>query len=278
MPTTPVQQAVGNTFQDAGYGTVDNRFYSRGPLAAVLIRDYLGASTNISPYVQGGSGPVLNWTPLTADGQLRTDLFADVLIGGNWYINTAPNQGFWRIGAIDEKGGIDRKGAIKHDDEMILQSNFPFDTDLTGEGKTIAFSGVEAFKPAMVRLKLNLPLSNLVTGANLVEDVGQPNYVISKPVDADSVNRQILCVFARPRPGGYIYSVEGYPLVKLTDIGTEKRSKTDSDSASLTFTALPSPFHTDVDPTNPTSPQVVQAFYTQWIGGTGWTSMFEHGS
>lgn len=276
-PSFLTQQAVGNTFQNAGYGIVDNRFYSRGPLAAVLIRDNNGANTNISPYVQGGSGPVLNWTPMAADGQLRTDLFADVQIAGEWYMNTAPNEGFWRIGAIDEKGGIERKSAVKHDDQMILQSLFSFDTDMTGKGKTVAFSGIEAFKPTMLRLKMNLPLAG-ATGISIVEDVGQPNYSLSQPVEPYDVNYQILLVFARPRPGGYIYSVEGYPLVKQTDLGAEKRSKTDADASSFTFTALPDPFHTNIDPLNPTSSQVVPAFWTQWIGGSAWSAMYEHGS
>ncbi len=277
-PSFLTQQAVGNTFQNAGYGVVDNRFYSRGPLAAVLIRDNMGLNTNISPYVQGGSGPVLNWTPLSADGQLRTDLFADVQVDGQWYMNTAPNEGFWRIGAIDERGGIERKSAVKHDDQMILQSLFAFDTDMTGKGKTVAFHGIEAFKPAMMRLKMNLPLANLTTGVSIVEDVGQPNYSLSQPVEPYDVNYQILCVFARPRPGGYIYSVEGYPLVKQTDIGAEKRSKTDADAFPLTFTAMPDPWHTNVDPTNPLSPIVVPAFWTQWIGGSAWSAMYESGS
>ncbi len=277
-PSFLTQQAVGNTFQNAGFGVVDNRFYSRGPLAAVLIRDNMGLNTNISPYVQGGSGPVLNWTPLSADGQLRTDLFADVQVDGQWYMNTAANEGFWRIGAIDERGGIERKSAVKHDDQMILQSLFAFDTDMTGKGKTVAFHGIEAFKPAMMRLKMNLPLANLTTGVSIVEDVGQPNYSLSQPVEPYDVNYQILCVFARPRPGGYIYSVEGYPLVKQTDIGAEKRSKTDADAFPLTFTAMPDPWHTNVDPTNPLSPIVVPAFWTQWIGGSAWSAMYESGS
>jgi hypothetical protein len=270
------QPTTGNDFSDAGYGTVDNRFYDRGPLACVLIRDNRGAATSISPYI-AGTPPTLNWSPLAKDGNLRTDLFADVQVGGNWFINTVQNEGWWRIGAFEEKAGPDRKGSIKHDDQMILQSNFPFDTDLTGEGKTIAFTGIESLKPMMTRLKMNLPLADSA-GHSLVEDVGDPGYVISKPVDAESVDRQILCVFARKRPGGFIYHIEGYPLVKLTDIGAQKRSKIDPDATALTFTALPDPFHTDISPTDSTHMTVVPAFYSEWIGGGAWNTLFEHGS
>ncbi len=125
---------------------------------------------------------------------------------------------------------------------------------------------------------MNLPLAILNTGVSIVEVVGQPNYSLSQPVEPYDVNYQILCVFARPRPGGYIYSVEGYPLVKQTDIGAEKRSKTDADAFPLTFTAMPDPWHTNVDPTNPLSPIVVPAFWTQWIGGSAWSAMYESGS
>lgn len=270
------QPSTGTTFSDGGFGAIDNRFYSRGPLACVLVRDNRGAATNISPFV-GGSPPVLNWSPFAADGQLRKDLFADVQRNGEWFVNTEPNEGWWRIGAFDERNGPDRKGSIKHDDQMVLQSNFPFDTDLTGEGITIQFTGIEALKPMMVRLRMNLPLSD-DDGNSLVEDIGEPGYVVSKPVDADAIDRQILCVFARKRPGGFIYTVEGYPLVKLTDIGSSKRSKTDPDASALTFTALPDPFHTDISAADPDSGLVAPAFYSQWIGGDAWGAMFEHGS
>jgi len=274
----PAVPTTGIDWRDGGFGTVDNRFYMRGHLACVAVRDNRGSATNISPYTAGTSGPQLNWSPIAADGQLRSDLFADRLVNGNWFINTSPNEGFWRIGAFDERNGPERKGAIKHDDQMILQSNFPFDTDLTGEGITIQFTALEMLKPHMVRLRMNLPLADNA-GISLVEDVGQPSYVVSKPVDADSIDRQVLCIFARKRPGGFVILVEAYPLVKLTDIGTLKGSKTDADAASLTFTALPDPFHTDLDNSvDPGVAQVIPAFYSQWIGGTAWMSMYEHGS
>ena len=109
---TLTQPNTGNTFQSGNYGLVDNRFYQRGPLASVLIRDNLGSVTNISPYT---SGPTLNFTPFAKDGNLRTDLFADQLVSGNWFLNTSPNMGFWRIGAFDERGGPDRKGSTDED-------------------------------------------------------------------------------------------------------------------------------------------------------------------
>lgn len=262
--------ATGTTFKEGGFGVVDNRFYSRGPLAAILIRDNRGAATDISPYA-AGSPPTVNWSPLAQDGNLRDDLFAMVRVDGEWVTNSETNEGWWLIGALDEGNGPDRQPNISQDNAMILQSNFPFDTDLTGEGIDIQFTGVEVFKPLMQRLRMNIPLSD-TDGVAIVEDPGA-DMVLSKPVDADTVDRQLLLVFSKKRPGGYIYSVEGYPLVKLTDIGNYKRSKTDPDAASLTYTVLPDPYHVDIDPTDPDSGEVVPVLYSQWMGGSGWTSL-----
>jgi hypothetical protein len=270
------QPLTGTSWKEGGYSTVDNRFYDRGPLACVAFRDNRGEHTNISPYI-AGTPPVLNWSPFAVDGQLRDDLFADVLVDGEWFINTDPNEGWWRVGAFDEKSGPDRKGSIKHDDQMILQSNFPYDTDLVAEGKTIQFTPIETRKPSTMRLRFNLPVSD-ADGNSIVEDVGAPGYVLSKPVDADTVDRQFLCIFARKRPQGYLYTVEVYPLVKMTDLGSQKRSKTDPDAAPLTFTALPDAFHTDIDPSDPTGMNLIESFYSEFIGGDAWTAMYEHGS
>ena len=266
---------MGTTWKEGGYDVVDNRFYSRGPLCAVLVRDNRGQATDISPYAVGTVTPftpVPNWSPLATDGTLRDDLFAYIRVDGQWQTNTATNEGWWLLGAIDEKSGPDRKANIKHDDAMILQSNFPFDTDLTGEGISIQFTPVEVFKPLLMRLRMNLPLSD-GTGASVVEDVGEPNFVISKPVDAESIDRQLLLVFAKKRTGKTFYTVEGYPLCKLTDIGNVKRSKTDPDSPSLTYTVLPDPFHVDLDGSDPASGDLTQALYSFWIGGDAWDAL-----
>src|SRR5271166_2597493 len=199
MPAIP---AVGTTYDLGGFSQVDNRFYDRGGLCAVLIRDNRGASTSIAPFT-AGSPPTRNFSPFSLDGNLRSDLFIVSLVNGVWVTNTSPNQGFWLIGAIDEKSGPDRKPAIKHDDAMILQSNFPFDTDITSEGITITFTPVEPLKPTSMVY----------------------------------VDRQIILIFARRKAGGlFLYTAEGYSLCRLTDIGNVKRDKTNADSGPLGFT------------------------------------------
>lgn len=366
----------GTTWKSAGLGDTDNRFYSRGGLAAILIRDNRGAATNISPYaagttnevqtvtitgtpsggtftltysgqttssiaynataaavqtalaalsnigagqvtVTGGPGPgtpyvvtftgtlggqnvnqmtatgsltggstptisvttttpgasfTRNWSPFAADGTVRSDLFAQVRSNGEWIVNPTSNEGFWLVGAVTEDGGIERAPNINQDSAMILQSNYPFATDLTEEGLTINFTGVETLKPLMKRLRMNLPLSD-TNGNALVEDPGKQNFAISKPTDVDAPDRQIVLLFAKRVGGRYLYTAEGYSLCKLTDIGNFSRSKTDPDAAQLGFTVLPDPYLVDIDPSNPTSTTLVPVLFTEWHAGTGWTTI-----
>jgi hypothetical protein len=264
------QPSTGVDFQAGGYDNTDNRFFTRGGLAAALIRDNRGLATSIAPYAPG-TPPVYNWSPFAADGNLRSDLFINVLSNGVWTMNPNPNQGFWLIGAFDDKGGPERRPNVKHDDAMVLQSIFPFDSDLTASGMTIQFNGVQMLAPLNRRLRMNLPLADN-NGNSIVEMPGAP-YVISRPTTDADTNYQLILVFARLRSGGYIYTAEGYSLVRLDDIGNYKRDKTSSDSPNLGFTVLPDPFHVDIDPTNPQSQVLVPVLYSEWIAGPGWTQI-----
>lgn len=266
------QPAVGTSWIDGGFGDTDNRFYARGGLAAALIRDNRGLATSIAPYTQGQNGPVAGWSPFAEDGQLRPDLFAWVRSGGTWVPNPNPaNQGFWLIGAFDDRGGPERRPNVRHDDAMVLQSIFPFDSDLTQVGMTVQFNGVQMLSPLLRRLRMNLPLTD-PNGNNIVESPGTP-YVVSRPVDDNTPDYQLILLFARQKQGNYIYTAEGYSLVRLDDIGNFRRDKTASDSPNLGFTVLPDPYHVDIDPTDPASQVLVPALYSEWIGGQGWTQI-----
>jgi hypothetical protein len=264
------QPTTGTNFQGGGFDNLDNRYFTRGGLAAALIRDNRGLATSIAPFAPG-TPPVYNWSPFAADGNLRADLFTRVLSNGIWTNNPNVNQGFWLIGAFEDKGGPERRPNVKHDDAMVLQSIFPFDSDLTASGMTIQFNGVEMLSPLLRRLRMNLPLADN-NGNNIVEAPGTP-YVISRPTTDSMTGYQLILVFARQRSGGYIYTAEGYPLVREDDIGNYKRDKTASDSPNLGFTVLPDPFHVDIDPTNPASGVLVPALYSEWIAGPGWTQI-----
>ena len=247
--------ATGTEWASGGYADIDSRFLERGGLVAALIRDYGGADTNISPDV---------FSPFAIDGTPRADMFVCTRVDGVWTLNNATNEGWWNFGAFEEKKGPERRPSSKHDDFMVLQSNWPFDSDLTSEGETVRFTAVETLKPLLKRIKNNLPLVDS-NGSILVEDVGESGYGIGKPVEADAVERQLLLLRKRSKGGKTIYTCDGFPLVKLTDIGNAKKDKTDADAAELTFTVLPDPYFVDVDGT----PLV---HYT-WVAGDGWTSM-----
>jgi hypothetical protein len=277
--TAPAQPATGVPWKESGVTEFDNRLYDRGPLAAVLIRDNRGSATDISPWKPGTGTPpppvppVTNFSPFAADGTVRNDLFARRLVAGKWVAGATPNMGFFQLGAIDEKAGPDRKASVKHDDAMILQSNFPFDSDLTGEGLTIQFTPVQPLDPCLRRLRMNLPLSD-PTGVSIVETPGAAAYEISKPVDAESIDRQIILLFARRKAAGkFIYTAEGYSLCKLTDIGAVKRDKVNADAASLTYTVLPDPYHMSKDAADPTSTDLVPSYYSVWTSGDGWLAI-----
>jgi hypothetical protein len=266
--TTP---SVGTTWKAGGFADVDNRFNQRGGLAAILIRDNRGAATNISPWVPG-SPPTLGWSPFAQDGTPRADLFAVVRVNGTWVVNPDPNEGFWLIGAVTEGGGPERAPTIKQDNQMILQSNFPFDTDLTEEGIVINFTGVETLKPLMKRLRMNLPLAD-ESGNPIVEDPGTESFNIGKPVDVDAAEYQIILIFARRKNGKFVYTAEGYSLGKLTNIGKFRRSKTEPDAGELGYTILPDPYFVGKDATDPTSEDLIPIFYCEWVAGDGWTAI-----
>lgn len=266
------QPTTGTTMVDGGYVTTDNRFYARGGLAAALIRDNRGLATSIAPYQYGAENAIVyNWSPFAEDGQLRADLFIQVLNSGVWVPNPSANQGFWLVGAFDDKGGPERRPNVKHDDAMILQSIFPYDSDLTQVGMQIQFNGVQMLSPLLRRLRMGLPLTD-GNGNNIVEAPGMAG-VVSRPLDTYQTDYQLILVFARQRAGGFIYTAEGYSLVHQADIGNYKRDKTTSDSPNLGFTVLPDPYHVDLDPTNPASGVLVPVLYSEWISGPGWTQI-----
>jgi hypothetical protein len=263
--------STGTTWRGSGVDTVDNRFNQRGGLAAVLIRDNRGAATNISPWASGAP-PTRYWSPFALDGQLRDDLLAVIRVDGEWITNPDPNEGFILIGAMTEDGGPERAPNISEDNQMILQSNQPFDTDLTEEGMVINFTGVETLKPSMKRLRMNLPLTD-ASGNLIVEDAGAEHFVIGKTVDVESVERQIILLFSRKKGGKTVYTAEGYSLCKLTNIGNFRRSKTDPDAGELGYTVLPDPYLVTKDPADPTGDDLVPVLWVEWVAGDGWTAI-----
>lgn len=263
--------SIGTSWRASGVGDVDSRFNERGTLAGLAIRDNRGAATNISPWA-AGSPPTRNWSPFALDGQIRDDLFASIRVNGEWVTNPDPNEGFWVIGAMSEGGGTERATDINNDNQMILQSNAPFDSALTEEGRSINFTGVESLKPLMKRLRMNLALSD-ASGNPIVEDPGTENFVIGKPVDSDGHEYQLLAFFGKKVGGQYLYTCEGYSLVKLNNIGNFRRSKTDPDAGELGYMVLPDPYLVSKDPNDPDSDELIPMLWVEWTSGPGWTAI-----
>lgn len=267
------QPGTGTTWDAGGFNDVDSRLAERGGLQAVCIRDYRGADTNISPFDDDCA--TVTWSPLAADGQLRADLFARVKVDGIWVTNTDPNEGWYYIGAQTEKGGAERNPNTKADDMMILQSAFPFDSDIITKGKTVKFVAVQTADPLIHRLENDLRLQD-ENGASLVPDMGGQDYGVGSKADIDTVERQLLLVYAKRKAGKFTYRVEGYPLVKFDAQARKSRSKTDPDTAELTYKVLPDPYFMIPDPDGAT--ELVPAIDYVWYGGDGWTDLAPAGS
>lgn len=265
--------STGTSWRAGGFSDIDSRLGTRGGLASILIRNNRGSSTNISPWRLGVGGvPERNWSPFAEDGQPRDDLFAHILVDGDWITNPDPNEGFHLIGAMTEDGGPERAPDISTDDQMVLQSNMPFDSALTGEGLSVNFTGVETIKPLLKRLRMNLMINDS-NGDSICEDPGTEHFAIGKPVDNEGPEYQIILMFANRKRGEFLYTAEGYSLAKLNDIGSFRRSKTDPDAGSLGYKVLPDPYFVGKDPNDPTSNELIPLYYAEWIDGESWTGI-----
>lgn len=264
----PTQPATGTTFDGAGFTANDARFLERGKLRAVLIRDARGSVTDISPTTSAGA---YNFSPFAIDGTWRSDLLGVVRTNGVWGYNPTANQGFHIAGAFKDGDGPNSKPSIKSDDFMIVQSNFPFDSDLVEEGEPFSFTAVETAKPLIRRLRNNLPL-NASNGSILVESPGVGGLVgagWARPLTGTNIDRQVLMVSEFRKAGLPVYTVDGYALAKLNNIGASKKDKKDSEAAELTYQPLPDGFFS----------ALVDGVYKPilrhtWVGGTGWTAMY----
>lgn len=264
MPTIPIP-TTGGTYDAAGFNDLDANFLERGKLRQVLIRDARGAATDISPHNPDGS---LNWSPFASDNTWREDLCAFRFVNGFWVNNTTiPNEGFHIAGAFKEGQGPNSKPTVKNDNFMILQSNFPFDSDLVEEGEPFSFTAVETAKPLIRRLRNNLPLND-TSGAVIVEEPGGLNAGWGRPLDQENIERQVLLVSQFTRNGLPIYTVDGFSLAKLDNLGASKKDKKDSEAAEMSYMPLPDGFFS----------AMIDGVYRPilkwtWVGGAGWTAL-----
>lgn len=267
------QPATGTTWDVGGFNSIDNRLVERGGLQAVLIRDYRGADTDISPFASNAS--TVAFSPLAQNGELRDDLFARTLVDGVWTNNETANEGWFYLGAQAENGGLERNPNTRSDNLMVLQSNFPFDTSIISRAKTIKFTLVSSVDPVVHALENDLPLQD-ENGETIVGLPGDANYFAGSRASTATVDRQILGFFAKESAGKTLYTIEAYPLCKFDAQGRKRRSKTDPDNAELTYTVLPDPFFMIPDPTG--ASQLVPGVDGRWVGGDFWADLALAGS
>jgi hypothetical protein len=232
------QPMTGTTPAAGGYLDVDNRFQGghRTGLIAVLFRDARGADTNISPHDEAGE---VAWSPFAQDQTLRKDLFAERRDeNGFWVPNEeTPNEGWYLAGAFAEGNGPSTKPSIDTDDQMIEQTNWPFESQITKQDEPFSFTALQNLQPALLRLRNNLPLVD-GNGDSLVEAPGEPDFGVSQPLESDEPLRQFLLYGIRKRGGKYLYEVEAYAACRLTNVGERKMGKKGT-AAEFTFKPIP---------------------------------------
>lgn len=258
--------STGTTWDGAGFNDLDSRFLERGKLRQVLVRDARGAETDISPH--DSSGAKL-WSPFANDGKWRGDLLAWIKVNGVWVENPDPNEGWHIVGAFKDGDGPTSKPNIKNDDFMILQSNFPFDSDVVEEGEPFSLTPVETAKPLVRRLRNNLRINDASTGLSVVENPGAADSGWGRTLSGDNIERQFLLVSQFKRGGLPVYKVDGYALAKLSDIGNSKQDKKDSEGAELTYMPLPDGYFMAMQD------GVYQPVLRwTWVGGEGWDELY----
>ena len=99
----------------------------------------------------------VKWSPFAQNGELRDDLFAEKRVNGFLVPNTTTNEGWYLAGAFGEGNGPSEKPSISTDEQMIEQSNWPFESDIMKQDEPFTFQALQNLQPAIARLIKNLP-------------------------------------------------------------------------------------------------------------------------
>jgi hypothetical protein len=230
LPTTGVDWPVSGLNKFLG-----NRV-RKGGLVALLMRDYGGLSTDLSPGGVFGS-------PFAQDGFVRSDLLITA---------TAPNQGWFLVGALSPDGPSVTPN-ITLDETEILQSNEDILAEITKNSADIGFMAYES-KAVTDALENNLPLSSL-------QDDGTAGYVVGSPSDADLIERQIMLIRAHKADGLREFTARAFPRVTLSKLNKRTWNKKTVDMVDVVYKRLLDPYCT--------LNSVPQADLT-WRDGPGW--------
>ncbi|HOW92889.1 MAG TPA: hypothetical protein PLF91_00160 [Mycolicibacterium fallax] len=228
------QPATGVSFAASGLAYLNSLRVRRGGRWSVLVRDYNGSLSNISP----GSSFV---APLAQDGGWRSDLLAIVKnAAGKWVYNTSTNLGFYPIGFV-HPDGIERNPKVSSDPLDGLQSLDPIRVDIQKRDKTVMFTPLER-NPVVDAIRFNQPLTQV-----LERTATSATYFASESTDDLPIRRQVL-ICHEDRMGGLVErNVFPFPRCVLTDLGAEKGNKKDADAAKFTLSREIDPYFVDAN-------------------------------
>jgi hypothetical protein len=241
--------STGAPWSTSYLGSLRTNRVRRGGRVAVLVRDYAGPTTNISPTV---------FSPFAQDGQIRLDLLAaipDPANAGSWIKNTASNQGWYLVGWLDPKG-VDHMPDMSVDKLEGLQSNETLRSDIQKEGGSVSFTALES-TGLTDALEYNLPLSAAV-------DDGATGYFVSKLADAALIERQLLVIRADATAGGAEYTAIPHPRVAVDKVNKRTWDKKAADSLDITFDDLLDPYFVD------SLGRPLASGRARWRSGAGW--------
>lgn len=228
------QPAVGVSFKQAGFAYINALRARRGGRWQVIVRDYGGLATDISPGSAFGA-------PMALDGNWRDDFFAVLQTSTKkWVYNNKPNLGFYPLGFV-HVDGIERAPKVSSDPLRALQSIDPLRVDIQDRDKTLMFTPLERnlFVDAV---RYNQPLVNVLERAAV-----EGTYFAGESSDDEPLRRQVF-VIHEDKIGG-LSELNAFPFPKcvLTDLGSEKGNRKDADAAKFTLSREICPFFTDAD-------------------------------
>lgn len=216
------QPATGVSFKQAGLAYINALRARRGGKWQVIVRDYGGRDTNISP----GSDFV---SPFSLQGNWRGDLFAVLQTADKkWVYNTEANLGFYPLGYVDVDG-IERAPKISSDPLRGLQSLDPLRVDMQDRDKTLSFTPLERnlFVDA---IRYNQPLVAVLERAAV-----EGSYFASESADDEPLRRQVFVMHEDKQGGLSELNAFPFPRCVLTDQGSEKGNRKDADAAKFTL-------------------------------------------
>ena len=189
----------------------------KGLFGSVLIRDYNLSETSLTGF-----------SPFGQDGNLASGLLSSSNPGGGWL----------DLGYLDEKGPeFDPKTTAQL--TKVYQSRRPARADYTDDAEEISFTLMES-TPLVEYLIQNKPLAN-------VPQVGAENFAVGRPLELDTVYRQLMVIMVDGSAGTNYYKVRLYPRVLLTKVGKISSNAKKAFDYHITMESFPDPYTVSPD-------------------------------